>query len=374
MEHKLSALDSIHLSVILEDCCDQLAILGRIMPTSSNPKQHANDEVTELVERQKFLEARYEELMLLPKAQQPDSDITEVTKAIHVNTQAINKSFRRNKFVQDAGQKIQMDQRFLSDVLESTLREIKETSTFNTLVDAVNQEKTKKTELQAIVAREEASRKRVKQLQRAIIDNRKEQETELQNRSELIAYLKDQLQETKAKTSMEGKYIKKDAEVRVTISQKKCMQTEKELKDEIQQLNLQVENEARCNTEIESFLRQHHTLLEEKVERWMDKYDNDVEDKQNELDSLKSNKASDLAKLQELTQKYHEYSKVVEDDKSEKERLRREAERELEEQKACTTIQAWWRGIMVRRQLGPYKVKKKGKKGKKKGKKGGKKK
>lgn len=106
----------------------------------------------------------------------------------------------------------------------------------------------------------------------------------------------------------------------------------------------------------------------------MDKYDNDVEDKQNELDSLKSNKASDLAKLQELTQKYHEYSKVVEDDKSEKERLRREAERELEEQKACTTIQAWWRGIMVRRQLGPYKVKKKGKKGKKKGKKGGKKK
>ena len=29
----------------------------------------------------------------------------------------------------------------------------------------------------------------------------------------MIAHLKDQLQEMKAKTSMEGKYIKKDAEV-----------------------------------------------------------------------------------------------------------------------------------------------------------------
>ena len=39
-------------------------------------------------------------------------------------------------------------------------------------------------------------------------------------------------------------------------------------------------------------------------------------------------------------------------------------------------LQAWWRGVMVRRQLGPYskKKKKKGKKGKKSGKKKGKKK
>jgi len=80
--------------------------------------------------------------------------------------------------------------------------------------------------------------------------------------------------------------------------------------------------------------------------------------------------------LQELTQKYHEYSKVVEEDRQEKERLRKEAEREKEENLACTRIQAWWKGIMVRKQLGPYKPKKKGKKGKKsgKGKKGGKKK
>ena len=46
----------------------------------------------------------------------------------------------------------------------------------------------------------------------------------------MIAHLKDQLQEMKAKASMEGKYIRKDAEVRVSVTQKKCQQTEASLR------------------------------------------------------------------------------------------------------------------------------------------------
>ena len=53
-----------------------------------------------------------------------------------------------------------------------------------------------------------------------------------QQRNEMIAHLKDQLQEMKAKASMEGKYIRKDAEVRVDVTQKKCQQTETSLKQE----------------------------------------------------------------------------------------------------------------------------------------------
>ena len=51
-----------------------------------------------------------------------------------------------------------------------------------------------------------------------------------QQRNEMIAHLKDQLQEMKAKASMEGKYIRKDAEVRVSVTQKKCQQTEASLR------------------------------------------------------------------------------------------------------------------------------------------------
>ena len=127
--------------------------------------------------------------------------------------------------------------------------------------------------------REEEGRKRVRLLQRQLQDVRKEKETELQQRNEMIAHYKDQLQEMKAKTNMEGtapwrchsmqpkllqlqiytplfssstcsiqrckatsakswfaaagKYIKKVAEVSVAQTQKRCNKTEEQLKDEI---------------------------------------------------------------------------------------------------------------------------------------------
>lgn len=46
----------------------------------------------------------------------------------------------------------------------------------------------------------------------------------------------------------------------------------------------------------------------------------------------------------------------------------REKERQYRElmNKSAIIVQAWWRGLLVRKELGPYKVKKKGKaKGKK---------
>ncbi|EDO39998.1 predicted protein [Nematostella vectensis] len=69
--------------------------------------------------------------------------------------------------------------------------------------------------------------------------------------------------------------------------------------------------------------------------------------------------------------------KALEVKKKREEYRKKEKEREDEEitkKKALAReqLQSWWRGVMVRRQLGPYskKKKKKGKKGKKSGKKG----
>ena len=82
----------------------------------------------------------------------------------------------------------------------------------------------------------------------------------------------------------------------------------------------------------------------------------------------KASKASDLARLQELTRKYAEYEAVVVEDRIEKEKARRKAEQEAREMSATVRIQSWWRGVMVRKGLGSYSKKKKkgkGKKGKK---------
>jgi len=83
------------------------------------------------------------------------------------------------------------------------------------------------------VDREEASRKKLRQMQKQIAELKRSRETELQQRSEMIAHLKDQLQEVKAKTSMEGKYVKKVCDVSVAQTQKRCLMSEKALLDEI---------------------------------------------------------------------------------------------------------------------------------------------
>ena len=84
------------------------------------------------------------------------------------------------------------------------------------------------------VDREEDGRRRVKQLHRMIHDVKIEKESELQQRNEMISHLKDQLQEMTAKTKMEGKYLKKSAEVAVAQTQKKCQISEKAMQDEIE--------------------------------------------------------------------------------------------------------------------------------------------
>lgn len=386
----LSNVDTIHISAVLEDCVDQLAILGHIMPPSLQGEQEAaqivDDELGQILQDQRDLESRYE--VLVNHRDDPhtnnksllkvpdDLQLHSVAKSLRESTNALNRSFKQNPLSNDSLSKIQADRKFLQDVMEETLEEIVTSKSFDSLVRAVDTEKEKKAGLQQTILKEEESRRLVKTLQRQLLEVKKEKESEIQQRNEMIAHLKDQLQEMKAKTSMEGKYIKKDAEVRVSCTQKRCQQAEGSLKEDLETLRYKIDEEARVNSEIETYLRQHHQILEEKVEYWMEKYDRDVEQKQHELDVLKASKANDLAKLQELTQKYSEYEKVVIEDRVAKEQARRQAEQELEELKSATKIQSWWRGTMVRKQLGPYskKKKKKGKKGKKSGKKGGKKK
>ncbi|KAG8136336.1 hypothetical protein E2320_009294 [Naja naja] len=77
-------------------------------------------------------------------------------------------------------------------------------------------------------------RKKIKSLQKQLGEVKKEKDYELQNRNEMIAYLKDQLQEMKAKTDMENRYVKKDTDLQVAQAQKKCFATENDLQNEIE--------------------------------------------------------------------------------------------------------------------------------------------
>lgn len=377
------------MSAVLEDAVDQMAILGRIMPVSFEENPNANeivgDDIARLVGGQRKLEDRFENVLAQKNDLQGQGRVIAEQRAslqkegvaaaadLKNSTHVFARSLKQSPLTPDNLEKVQADRHFLEKVLHGTLLEVSQTGNYQTLIDAVRTEKEKKKKLQETIQKEGEGVKRVKFLQRQLIEVRKEKEQELQQRHELIAHFKDQLQETKAKTNMEGKYIQKSCQVAVSQTQKRCTMNEKEMKEEIERLRHKIDEEIRVNAEIENYLKTHQTELEQKVDYWMEKYDKDVEAKQHELDVLNASKAKDLDRLNELIKLYSEYENVVLEDRIEKEKARRKAEQEAEELKAAVSIQAWFRGVMVRRGLGPYGKKGKGKKGKK-GKKSGKKK
>ena len=63
---ELDSVDVVHLTTVLEDCVDQLVVLGRIMPASYDAHPGAEkmvaDEIRELMQQQKLIENKYEQV------------------------------------------------------------------------------------------------------------------------------------------------------------------------------------------------------------------------------------------------------------------------------------------------------------------------
>ncbi|KAM4771320.1 dynein regulatory complex protein 9-like isoform 2-T2 [Rhinophrynus dorsalis] len=324
----LPVMDVLRMCTVLEDSLDQLSILGYIMPVSYHGRSDiVGNEIDEILKTQRQLEGRYEELMqtrldiqltsppLSNKLLELNKQVQETSGKLKLRNEQFTRAVRQSPLTSDNLRKVQADRQFAADVITNMLAELETSGSFQSLQQAVAREKERKTNFYNTIVREEEGRRKIKSLQKQLQDVRKEKEVEIQNVK-----------------------VKMDEEIRVHV-------------------------------EIENFLRQHQQELEEKLEYWMEKYDKDTEEKQAELNSLKASRANDLILFQELALQYKEYEKVIIEDRLEKEKLLKQKKQEKLELASVIKLQAWWRGMMVRKGLGPYK-KTKSKKGKDKGKKG----
>uniref|UniRef100_A0A8C0TRS2 Dynein regulatory complex protein 9 n=1 Tax=Canis lupus familiaris TaxID=9615 RepID=A0A8C0TRS2_CANLF len=336
----LSILDVLRISAVLEDTADQLSILNYIMPVQYERKQSV---IMKNKSLEKLAEAPRTSRLSSPFLPKEESKLPEIKKGSQFTDEfnklqdlVFKKLTRQTIMSTEILKKIQIDRQFFSDIITKTMQELEESGTFTSLLEALGKERENKMHFYDIIAREEKGKKQIKSLQKHLFTVKKERQAEIQSRNEYIAHLKDQLQEMKAKTNMENRYMKRNTDLQISQTQKKCNRTEELLLEEIEK-------------------------LEEKLEFWMEKFDKDTEMKQNELNALKSAKASDLAHLQELAKTIREYEQVIIEDRTEKEKTRKKIEQEDLELKSIIKLQAWWRGTMVRREIGGFKMPKKDK-------------
>lgn len=368
----LSLPDVLRISAVLEDTIVQLSILNYIMPvqyerrqSSSMKKNKEMDLEGKNLQKLSLVSKPMLSGQSLPKEEPQFSGVKKGSQLLkefnRIQDLVFQKPVRQTIMTVDTMKKIQIDREFFSDVIIDTMEELQNSGTFTNLLHALNKEKEKKMYFYDIIAREESGKKKIKSLQKQHLNVKRERQIEIQNQNEYIAHLKDQLQEMKAKTNMENRYMKMNTELQVSQTQKKCNKTEEQLLEEVEKLRLKVEEENRIHTEIETFLKKEQQKLEEKLEFWMEKFDKDTEMKQNELNTLKSAKATDLAHLQDLAKMIREYEQVIIEDRIEKEKLRKKIDQDELELKSIIKIQAWWRGTMVRREIGAFKLPKKDK-------------
>ncbi|KFP13265.1 IQ domain-containing protein G, partial [Egretta garzetta] len=366
---KFTHLEALLFTAVLENCVDQLSILGFIMPVSHEGKTDTShtgiQEMKEITETQKELDMKCQELM--SAKQGSGGTVTSLSLKSTEHKQQLGKSeglksthhlsgraMKHTALSVENLRKIQADRQYASHVIVVTMKKMQESGTFNSLTEANEREKAKKSKFHDILIREEEGKKEIKSLEKQLQDVKKQTEIELQNRDNMIAYLEDELREMKAKMNMESCYMKKSTDLQVHQTQKKCNNAENVLDKEIQKLRSKTDEEIRVHVEIENFLRQHHKMVEEKLEYWVDKYENDTDAKDEELDALKASKANNLETLQSLAKECQMFEETIISDRMEKEAKRRQLEQDALELKSILKLQAWWRGTMVRRNLGPY--------------------
>lgn len=103
--------------------------------------------------------------------------------------------------------------------------------------------------------------------------------------------------------------------------------------------------------------------LERTCHEWQQRFAADTQSYDTQIRTTADQIADIQAKATNVRRRGAEYQAHID---AYRELQRQRAERRQYEEMLCeqaTLIQSWWRGVMVRHQLGPYRPKKKGKKG-----------
>ncbi|KAK2848421.1 hypothetical protein Q7C36_010103 [Tachysurus vachellii] len=361
---------------VLQDCADQLTVLGNIISGTHRDTRAATTVISEHISM--VLQQNRAAELHLKEAREGQAEGSGESQAVHEAVHELHRTQRELEHMlmdspisSDYITKVQSDRRFAARLICELLTELKEEGTFSSLIHTVDEQMRTKAQLQDIIHSEAEDRLRIKTLQKQLLDINRETKLQIQESDKIVAHLEDQLQEKKVKKNLKEKYMSNSTQLLVYQGQKLNSHIEGQLAAQIEMLKTKMIDEEKANKELEVFLKNTQASLEKQLDYWMERYDNDTEDKQRELTTVKTNKSNNLAQLQDLAKKYQDCEQVIIEDRQEKEEQRKQLEREQLQRKAAIKIQSWWRGTLVRKCLGPFKKpkkpkQKKDKKGKKK--------
>ncbi|EHA97659.1 IQ domain-containing protein D [Heterocephalus glaber] len=243
---------------------------------------------------------------------------------------------------------------------------------FEKLLTSPMQAREKAQFLQDISRRNQRNQETINVLEKELVARLKNRHTEVEKENFVIQELKNHLHQVLKLSEHSLLRTKQEAEKQQKADFRASQARMAKTKQEILTLRSKYHSLVSENHEAEQALRKKKYKVETEIENWIQKYDTEMSEKQEEFEDLQTIHKEEKQQLEELRQRHQvlveEFSQIqAEREVSSRKRL--EAEREmLRMVRAATLIQAVWKGYLVRSML-RSKKKKRGKgKGKRKGK------
>nr|XP_012231744.1 PREDICTED: IQ domain-containing protein G [Linepithema humile] len=261
-----------------------------------------------------------------------------------------------------AREKLRRDSLYVSAIIQELKQEISEHGTIEVLIKEI--ERVTSREEQERLLTEENGRMQtiVAELRKAIADKKTSSEREEELLTRKLTLTRDERERLKLIKDVEMRYVRAWEKARREQNVLRCESEMDKLERTRNDYYVQERDENRVNGELTRYLTWRTALIENRIERWRQRYDREREMYEKEIGEVR-NEIEDARKyLEELTTEYRSNQEFIDTYLAEQEALRLRKEHEDHVQRSAIKMQAWWRGVMVRRKLGPYRPEEKKKK------------
>ncbi|KAJ3267648.1 hypothetical protein HK104_005730 [Borealophlyctis nickersoniae] len=378
---KLTNVEAQRIMSVLQETQKKVQLIG-LLPDFMDRRVSAvfGGETVNVIMEHRQLEQKYNTLVearerhdkTQPLPESLANELKETSRQLRQSTRSLYRHFVQNPTATNKLRYLKSTKSPVVTQFEGLLNEVK-MLVYERLKITVEEEKAKQDQLSVIIAKEQKTSNEVRVLKEELEKAKKERGNEVNKKNEAIRRLKEELRDIKQQAEETTKKLETRSKQKEDSDMQQFRDRELALLQESSALKSQLEEMTKRDREEEAQLRKKKFKIESEVENWIHKYDQDMDEKQTELEDITAIFLEEKAQLDELQARYAELQKEYELIMEER-RVRQEQQKEKEkEQKrlwaAAIKIQAIWRGFRVRREIAKKKKGEKPAKGKGKGKK-----
>ncbi|XP_011707319.1 PREDICTED: cilia- and flagella-associated protein 58-like [Wasmannia auropunctata] len=248
-------------------------------------------------------------------------------------------------------EKMQRDRNYVCEVLKKVLHEVKNYGRFDSLKEEVDKIVRKREGERVLEEKAQTWLSQAERFRELLESDKKANEEDTKRTTKLAQESDAQVDHALLLSSGKLGYAERWAKARLEQQEVKLQLQKKDILNKLSEYSKEYNAEQIISAEMNAHLEADIKEKEEQIDMWTKKYNEDLVERQQEIDELKRLIEEQKLEMEKMHASMDERQKFIEECIAEEERLKEEEKLN----KAATVIQSTWRGHMVRQQLGQYK-------------------